>query len=183
MQQIRTKLSYANVLSTICLFLVLGGGAAYAATQVPKNSVGAKQLRKNSVTAAKIKNGAVSASKLSGATVAALQTPADPLQVVKVEGAKLVLGPGDFDGAPLAQCPAGYLVVGTGFFGGVAEPGFVLSFGSFVGGFFANESSIVTESNVQAICGKTAGGASASGAENLERFHREVARAKAASGS
>jgi hypothetical protein len=35
----RQKLTYANVMSTLCFFLLLGGGA-YAATQLPKNSVG-----------------------------------------------------------------------------------------------------------------------------------------------
>jgi hypothetical protein len=64
-------LTYANVISTICVFLVLGGGAAFAATQLPKNSVGPKQLKKNSVAAAKIKNGAVNAAKLAANAVTA----------------------------------------------------------------------------------------------------------------
>ncbi len=53
-------LSYANVVSTICLFLLLGGGATYAATRIlPKNSVGTKQLKKGAVTAAKVKLGSL----------------------------------------------------------------------------------------------------------------------------
>lgn len=59
----REKLSYANVVSTICLFLLLGG-AAFAAVKLPKNSVGTKQLKNNSVTTAKIKNGAVTGAKV-----------------------------------------------------------------------------------------------------------------------
>lgn len=46
MLKVRQRLSYANVMSTIAVFLVLGGGAAFAATQLPKNSVGTKQLKK-----------------------------------------------------------------------------------------------------------------------------------------
>ena len=65
MTKLRTRLTYANVIATLALFIALGGGA-YAATQLPKNSVGTKQLKKNSVTAAKIKNGAVSAVKIGG---------------------------------------------------------------------------------------------------------------------
>lgn len=65
MKKIRGKLTYANVVSTLCLFLVLGGGAAFAASHLGKNSVGSKQLKKNSVVAAKIKDGAVSAGKLA----------------------------------------------------------------------------------------------------------------------
>jgi len=44
-----SQLSYANVVSTICLFVVLGG-TAYAATTLPNNSVGSAQLKANAVT-------------------------------------------------------------------------------------------------------------------------------------
>jgi hypothetical protein len=63
MKALREKFSYANVVSTICLFLLLGG-AAVAATKLAKNSVGTKQLKNNSVTTAKIKNGAVTGAKV-----------------------------------------------------------------------------------------------------------------------
>jgi hypothetical protein len=66
----RPKLTYANVMSTIAVFLVLCGGAAYAAGHLGKNTVGTKQLKKNSVTTAKIKNGAVTPAKLSSETLA-----------------------------------------------------------------------------------------------------------------
>ena len=60
----RRMLTYANVVSTLCLLLLLGGGVAVAASQLAKNSVGAKQLRKNAVTTAKIKKGAVTGAKI-----------------------------------------------------------------------------------------------------------------------
>jgi hypothetical protein len=47
------RLTYANVVATVALFIALGG-AAYAATQLPKNSVGARQLKKAAVTPAKL---------------------------------------------------------------------------------------------------------------------------------
>ncbi len=65
---IRPKLSYANVVSTLCLFLLLGGGA-YAAIKLPKNSVGTKQLKKSAVTAAKIKNRAITGPKIKLSTL------------------------------------------------------------------------------------------------------------------
>lgn len=71
MKHLRGRLTYANVISTLCLFLVLGGSAAFAATQLPKNSVGPKQLKKNAVGSAKIKNGAVNAGKLAANAVTA----------------------------------------------------------------------------------------------------------------
>jgi len=62
--RLRSKLTYANVISTMCLFLLLGGGA-YAASALPKNSVGSKQLKNNAVTTAKIKKGAVTGDKIN----------------------------------------------------------------------------------------------------------------------
>jgi hypothetical protein len=64
----RSKLTYSNVMVTLLLFIVLGGGA-YAATKLPKNSVGAKQLKSNAVTAAKIKTGAVTSPKVAAGAV------------------------------------------------------------------------------------------------------------------
>ncbi|HTT95431.1 MAG TPA: hypothetical protein VMF55_12215 [Solirubrobacterales bacterium] len=50
---LRRHLTYANVVASLALFLAFGG-AAFAATQLPKNSVGTKQLKKGAVTASKI---------------------------------------------------------------------------------------------------------------------------------
>lgn len=47
----RSRLTFANVVSLIALFVALSGGA-YALT-IPRDSVGAKQLKKNAVTASK----------------------------------------------------------------------------------------------------------------------------------
>lgn len=56
--------SPALVISLIALFVALGG-TTYAATNLPKNSVGTEQLKKNAVTSPKIKNGAVTATKIN----------------------------------------------------------------------------------------------------------------------
>lgn len=68
MKRLRKRLTYANVMSSIAVFLVLGG-AAVAASQLPKNSVGSKQLKKNAVTTKKIKNNAVTGGKLKNGSV------------------------------------------------------------------------------------------------------------------
>jgi hypothetical protein len=57
----RPRLSYANVVATMALFLALGGGA-YAAATLPKNSVGSKQIKKNAVTSKKVKDGSLKAT-------------------------------------------------------------------------------------------------------------------------
>lgn len=97
MKQIRKRLTYANVMSTIAVFLVVGGATAFAASELAKNSVGTKQLKgsavtagkikKEAVTAAKIKSGAVSNSKLAGSAVTS-----DKLAGSAVTGDKLAAG-------------------------------------------------------------------------------------------
>jgi hypothetical protein len=49
------RLTYANVISTVALFVALGG-ASYAAIKLPANSVGTKQLRRSAVTSTKVKD-------------------------------------------------------------------------------------------------------------------------------
>lgn len=68
-KKIRKRLTYANVMSSIAVFLVLGGASALAASQLGKNSVGSKQLKKNAVTAAKIKKNAITGAKIAGSSV------------------------------------------------------------------------------------------------------------------
>jgi hypothetical protein len=67
-KQLRKRLTYANVMSSIAVFLVLGGATALAAG-LAKNSVGSKQLKANSVTAKKIKKNAVTGKKIKANAV------------------------------------------------------------------------------------------------------------------
>lgn len=55
----RAKVTYANVVASLALFVALGG-ISYAAIALPKNSVGPKQLKANAVTGAKVKDGSLS---------------------------------------------------------------------------------------------------------------------------
>jgi hypothetical protein len=69
MKAISRRLTYANVVSSLALFLVLAGGAAYAA-RVAKKSVGPAQLKANAVTTAKIKANSVTTRKIKRSAVA-----------------------------------------------------------------------------------------------------------------
>ena len=117
------RLSYANVMATIAVFIALGGGAL-AATQLKKNSVGAKQLKRDSVTSAKVKDGS-----LLGSDFAAGQLPAGERGPQGPEGAqgasgatKVVVRYGE-EGKPKqheeaesnARCLPGEAVTGGGF--------------------------------------------------------------------
>jgi hypothetical protein len=62
-------LSYANVIATLALFIALGTGGAYAASQLAPKSVGAKQLRPGAVTAKKLRKQSVTAPKIKALAV------------------------------------------------------------------------------------------------------------------
>ncbi|HEX8959780.1 MAG TPA: hypothetical protein VF770_08150 [Solirubrobacterales bacterium] len=76
MHRIRKRLTYANVMSSIAVFLVLGG-AAFAAMKLPRNSVGTSQLKNSAVTTAKIRKGAVDGRKIADGSItgADINTP------------------------------------------------------------------------------------------------------------
>jgi hypothetical protein len=63
------KLSYANVVSTLALFIALTGASAYAANRLAERSVGEPQLRPGAVTADKIRRNAVTAPKIKAGAV------------------------------------------------------------------------------------------------------------------
>jgi len=60
----RPRLTYANVVATIALFAALGG-VSYAATTLPKGSVGTDQIQAEAVRTGKVAEDAVTASKLA----------------------------------------------------------------------------------------------------------------------
>jgi len=79
------RLSYANVIATLALFIALGG-VSYAASIAPKNSVRSSSIKNgqvktpdlanNAVTSAKIKNGQVASVDLAAALKADLNDAA-----------------------------------------------------------------------------------------------------------
>ncbi len=59
MKQLKRHLSYANVMSTIAVFLLLGGATAVAAKKQTQK-IGTTQLKASAVTTNKSKNAAIS---------------------------------------------------------------------------------------------------------------------------
>lgn len=105
MRRLRGKLTYSNVVSSLCLVLVLGGGTAYAATQVlPKNSVGAKQ----------IKSGAVTPAKLSKSAKSSLAGRAGPTGAQGIQGPPGERGKTGLEPLASGQSESGFYASGSG---------------------------------------------------------------------
>ncbi len=84
MKQIRQRLTYANVVSTFALILVVGGATAIAA-RVPKHSVGPHQLKSNAVTTPKIKANAVTTRKINKNAVTAIKIKDRAIKTEKLD--------------------------------------------------------------------------------------------------
>jgi hypothetical protein len=74
---IRARLTYANVMATVALFVALGG-SSYAVTSLGKNTVGARALKQGSVGASEVKNGSLGLAELSASARSALQGARGP---------------------------------------------------------------------------------------------------------
>src|SRR3954452_23922837 len=99
MRRVRSGLTYANVVSTLSLFLILGGGAALAAglardsvkaKQIKAGAVGNSELAPNAVTSDKVADGS-----LLGTDFAAGQLPQGPRGPVGATGAQGASGSPD----------------------------------------------------------------------------------------
>jgi hypothetical protein len=97
MRTFRKHLTYANVMTTIGVFLLLAGGTAIAAKQLGKKTVGAKQLKPNAVTTAKIKKAAVTKAKIKDGAIDSTKLADGSVSTTKivdgaVTGAKIATG-------------------------------------------------------------------------------------------
>ena len=66
----RPRISYANVVSSLALFIALGG-VSYAAIKIPANSVGSSQIKPSAVSSSDIKNGQVKEADVGSGAVSA----------------------------------------------------------------------------------------------------------------
>lgn len=122
LERLRPRLTYANVIATLALFLALGGGAAFAAATLGKNTVGAKQLKRNAVTGAKVKDGSLSAGDFKAGQLPAGErgpqgAPGAPgaTNVVVRYGDRVGLKDAGEVGQSLATCAPGEALTGGGF--------------------------------------------------------------------
>ncbi len=98
------RLSYANVISTLAVFIALAG-TAWAATSLPARSVGAAQIRTGAVTSAKVRDHTLTARAFSNAKT--LVGPAGPGGPVGPPGTAGPAGPRGVAGADGKPGPTG----------------------------------------------------------------------------
>jgi hypothetical protein len=104
-QKLKGKLTYANVVSTLCLFVLLGG-SAYAAFTVPRNSVGSRQIKAKAVTTGKLANGAVTGTKVAEGTLTGANINLSALGTVPAATDAAHAASADAVGGHSASCPA-----------------------------------------------------------------------------
>lgn len=85
----RKRLTYANVMSSIAVFLVLGGATAFAAkkigsNEIKGNSITTGKLKKEAVTTSKIKNGAASTNKIANDAVTSAKIADNAVTTTKI---------------------------------------------------------------------------------------------------
>lgn len=114
-EQIQSRLTYANVMATLAVFIALGGGAVYAADKIGGSEIKKKAIKKrhvspHSITGAKIRKGAVKSVHLG-----------DPLPITPVVRTGSLTVPTNGQGGQVAACEAREVAVGGGFSsGGIA---------------------------------------------------------------
>lgn len=87
MRAVRQRLTYANVVASLALFLALSGGVVYAA-----NKIGTKNLKANAVSAGKIKRNAVTNAKIRGNAVTAAKIKNGAVNFTKLAPGTNLLG-------------------------------------------------------------------------------------------
>jgi hypothetical protein len=83
----RTRVSYANVVSTLALVVALGGTGAYAAG-LAKNSVTSKQIKNGTIKAVDIKNDAVTGGQVKESTLGKVPSAAKVDGITRIRVSK-----------------------------------------------------------------------------------------------
>lgn len=108
----RARITYANVVATLALFVALGGGA-YAVTSLPPGSVDTDAIKQGAVTSSKVRDGT-----LRGIDFRPGEIPPGPAGDPGLSGLEVVYASSGSDSSPtkeaVAECPAGKKVTGGG---------------------------------------------------------------------
>jgi hypothetical protein len=128
----RSRLTYANVMATIAVFVALGG-TSVAAVSLRKNSVGSKQIKKGAVRNSDLRRNSVSSTKVRNRSLKALDFKAGQLPA----GARGPTGAAGLKGA-------------TGSKGSTGSPGTARAYTTVdsAGTLVAGRSKNITQANI-----------------------------------
>lgn len=118
MKQIRKRLTYANVMSSLAVFLILGGATAFAAikkvgaNEIKANSIKTGKIVKEAVTAGKIKKNAVTEGKIADGAVTTNKLANDAVTGDKAKESTFSQVPSAANANTVGGVPAAALTVG-----------------------------------------------------------------------
>jgi hypothetical protein len=126
-------------MSSIAVFLILGGATAVAAGQLGKNSVGTKQLKQNAVTAAKLKKNAVTGAKIADGSVSGAKVQDGSLTGTDINASTLGTVPNATHAATATSATTAATATGIGTLpSGKSQSGFYAAGGGdATGGYIA----------------------------------------------
>jgi hypothetical protein len=129
---LRKHLTYANVMSSIAIFMLLGGSAVaaskFSGSRLKNNSVSGKKLKAGSVSNSKLRTNAVTNSKIQAASISGSRLAANTLtdreinmsklgKISKAATADTATNAGKVDGKDASQlvvkCPSGTVDLGS----------------------------------------------------------------------
>jgi hypothetical protein len=130
MSRIRSRLTYANVVATLALFLALTGGAVWAASkingkQIKKNSIPGNRIKKKSVTNNQIKKQTLTNNRIKPGTIQRTALAPGTLPGVIVADASATNLPGATTESPPGPTP--FALTGNASFVPVAGKAYQLS--------------------------------------------------------
>lgn len=121
-EQTHRRLTYANVMSTIAVFLTLSGASALAAGQLAKNSVGSRQLKSKAVTTGKIADNAINGAKVANGSLTGSDINVGALGTVPTATNATNAGNAGTVGGHSAACPGGTTLIRGICFDAAANP-------------------------------------------------------------
>jgi hypothetical protein len=115
------RLTYANTMATLAVFIALGG-SAYAALRVPPHSVGPRQLRSGAVTTGKVASQAITAAKVAEHSLTGAQIDLAQLGTVPDAADSELAAEALRLGGHAAACPQGATLIRALCFDSAANP-------------------------------------------------------------
>jgi hypothetical protein len=89
---IRKHLTYANVMSSLAVFMLLAGGGAAVAAKKKTKRIGTNQIKASAIVTGKIKNGAVVNSKIAAGAVDGSKLTDGSVSTGKISGQAIGTG-------------------------------------------------------------------------------------------